>query len=1054
MVLARADFGRQEVQERTNRAPNDIGLLISAQRETLGTNMKVKALSMALAVSLVGAAASLSARGLPPNIEIFDIQGNGLSSTYAGQTVRIPDSVVTAVLADGFYLQTPDARADSDDSLTPNGIRVVTAGAPVYGAGGSVQVGHLVAATGSISEVGSETRLTVTLPLERIGTTVEPLPTAVEFSVASGKPRDRADNLSCFNNLSNFECFEGMRITMPTGRVATGNTTAAGDDFGPVYVSPFGERSLREKGLRFGSTPVPGNVLAGVWDGNPEVLVMDADRLGAVPNGTAIAGGASFTATGVLAVANGNYTLWPTTLNINAGSNTLPVAVTAAANAAMRVASFDLAALCDSTSNSPQPCSPTLPSTGQVTTQVDRLAQYMAEVLNGPEVVAVQNVENQAVLTQLAARLTALVPGSNYSGLMLEGTDPSGLDLAYLVDATRISGAAIEALGAGEIDPTQGGGIPLHRKPPLLLSATFNTPAPGAPQEFRVLNVYVADRTGVDAGTGSARERRFAQARSIAEMTQALQVPPALPLPVMVAGKFNAWNSTDGYVDVLGLISGAYTNDENLIDLLPFNIVSPLLRDSVSLLPVNARVTAVEVESFGALQGATDRRVGIGMAYDHVLMTNSAQQIASLSALGRGNADAPLKLREIGTGEVASSAFDAVVVDLEPNCRAVPASNTDGDTWCNLLDNCPVIANDDQLDTDGDLIGDVCDSDLDGDGVPNTQDNCPNMINPSQSDLDNDGLGDICDGDMDGDTVPNETDNCPVAANPGQEDFDSDGQGDACDPNADMVLSLSANPSTVVPGANFTATAGITHTGPQTVQTLILRINLPGQTTFQSINPGAWTCDSVPVGTPGATITCRRASMAPGNSQVSVTVQSNAGLLHGTQLPISAEVTPGDLNASNNAMTINVPVSVTSTDLRLVVFGPSPVVQVNDVLTFQNTINNLGQRGVTDLTFRVTRPAGTEFTAVTPQAGWSCSTASPSLVELVCTRNLDAGGQAQVAYDLTVLPAAAGTTIQVTGNVSSSAVPDPDNANNTVTLNFDVQGGGTLPDTIFADRFE
>lgn len=1016
--------------------------------------MKVNAVSMALAVSLLGAAATLPARGLPPNIEIFQIQGNGLSSTFVGQTVRIPDSVVTAVLADGLYLQTPDARADSEDSLTANGIRVVTAGAPVYGIGGSVQVGHLLAATGTVSEVGGETRLTVTQPLERIGTTVEPLPAPVEFSIASGKPRDRADYLSCFNNLSNFECFEGMRVSLPTGRVAIGNTTAAGDDFGPVYVSPFGARSLREKGLRFGSTPVAGNVLAGVWDGNPEVLVMDADRLGAVPAGTAIAGGASFSATGVLAVANGNYTLWPTSLNINAPSNTLPVPVSTSVNTAMRVASFDLTALCDSTHNSPQACSPTLPTPAQVITQVDRLAQYMANVLNGPEVIAVQNVENQAVLTQLASRLTTRVAGSSYSGMMLEGTDPSGLDLAYLVDTTRITGAVIEALGAGEIDPTQGGSVPLHRKPPLLLSGTFNTPAPGAPQDFRVLNVFVIDRAGVDAGTGSARERRFAQAKSIADLVQALQAPPALPLPIMIAGKFNAWNTTDGYVDVLGLVAGTYFNGENLLDVEPFNPVSPLLRDSVSMLPEGARVTATLVESFGAVQGASDRRVGIATAYDHLLLTNGAQQIARLAALGRGNADAPLKLRETGTADVASSAFDAVVVDLEPNCRAAPATNTDGDSWCNLLDNCPVIVNDDQLDTDGDLVGDVCDSDLDGDGVANPQDNCPNLINPAQSDLDNDGLGDICDDDMDGDNVLNDVDNCPVAPNPGQEDFDTDGAGDACDPNADMVLSLNASPSPVVAGANLTATAGVAHSGPQTVQTLILRINLPGQTTFQGLNAGAWTCEPVAVGTPGATITCRRPSMAPGNSQVSVTVQSSASLVHGTQLPISAEVTPGDLNVSNNTTSINVPVSVLSTDLRLVVFGPSPVVQVNDVLSFQNTINNLGQRSVSDLTFRVTRPAGAEFTAVQPEAGWSCSTISPSLNELVCTRSLDAGGQAQVGFDLTVLPAAAGTSFQVTGNVSSSSIPDPDTGNNTVTLNFDVEGGGGLPDPIFATGFE
>ena len=55
-----------------------------------------------------------------------------------------------------------------------------------------------------------------------------------------------------------------------------------------------------------------------------------------------------------------------------------------------------------------------------------------------------------------------------------------------------------------------------------------------------------------------------------------------------------------------------------------------------------------------------------------------------------------------------------------------------------LCDNCCGEANTDQLDTDHDSFGDLCDSDIDNDGLNNSEDNCKTVANPSQSDSDND----------------------------------------------------------------------------------------------------------------------------------------------------------------------------------------------------------------------------------------------------------------------------------------------------------------------------
>ena len=53
---------------------------------------------------------------------------------------------------------------------------------------------------------------------------------------------------------------------------------------------------------------------------------------------------------------------------------------------------------------------------------------------------------------------------------------------------------------------------------------------------------------------------------------------------------------------------------------------------------------------------------------------------------------------------------------------------------CMLLryDNCPHMANTNQLDTDKDQAGDACDEDIDDDKIENIEDNCPLVKNRDQ----------------------------------------------------------------------------------------------------------------------------------------------------------------------------------------------------------------------------------------------------------------------------------------------------------------------------------
>jgi hypothetical protein len=220
--------------------------------------------------------------------------------------------------------------------------------------------------------------------------------------------------------------------------------------------------------------------------------------------------------------------------------------------------------------------------------------------------------------------------------------------------------------------------------------------------------------------------------------------------------------------------------------------------------------------SDGVIDGTVDGAVTVvyETAALDVLSQDPATLIIPNTNISVADIEMELQTETAETGATTdASALDTIEVEVAP---AETNSDLDSDGVLNHDDDFPENP-EEQVDTDGDHIGDNADSDDDNDGwadelddfpldssqfldpaadrdadtIANGDDVCPLDADQDQTDTDGDGVGDACSDDDDGDGIANDgTDNCPLIANPDQLNTDAelvggDDLGDACDDDDD-----------------------------------------------------------------------------------------------------------------------------------------------------------------------------------------------------------------------------------------------------------------------------
>lgn len=589
-------------------------------------------------------AAKPQAQPLP----IHDIQGSGATSPLVGQRVTT-SGVVTASKSNGFFLQASDAEADNDPD-TSEAIFVFTSQTP------AVTTGQRIAVTGTVAEFrpasapNSLPLTELTNPTINLLAANVPLPQPVTLTAADLNPAGALDQL---------EKYEAMRVralnlvtVAPSGGSVNEQNATASPNGILFAVFEGSARPFREPGLEpFAPLPADAPCCVPRFDGNPERLRIDTRsslRLGQ-PGGPLLSGistGTRITSlTGPLDYTAGNYSILvdppaitqPGLVFVNEQTILNAVPVPAPRADEFTVASFNMERFFD-TIDDPNKSDAVL-TPAAFATRVNKASLAIRQVLRLPDILGVQEVENLATLQTIAAKINGDVmasgaPNPNYQAFLVEGNDPGGIDVGFLVRGERV--AVNDVMQSGKdttyTDPTNNQPALLNDRPPLVLRAVVQIPAGGRFAVTVIVN-HLRSLLGLDDPTSGARVRakRRAQAEFLANLIQVRQAANPTELIVSV-GDYNSFQFNDGYVDTIGTIKGTPTPAHQVV-LASNDLVNPDLFNLIDLLPAAQRYSYV----FD----------GNAQAIDHVLVTANLLPRVTRFHYARNNADFPEDLRAV-----------------------------------------------------------------------------------------------------------------------------------------------------------------------------------------------------------------------------------------------------------------------------------------------------------------------------------------------------------------------------------------------------------------------
>lgn len=378
-------------------------------------------------------------------------------------------------------------------------------------------------------------------------------------------------------------------------------------------------------------------------------------------------------------------------------------------------------------------------------------------------------------------------PSHNVTGGAVKGPLANANVVAYLLDtdAAEFKGNSIVVSSTGDNAQIQELKLPEPLDPPYILEFSVNTGTPGttdintglAPAVTTLRTVITEEK--LDSGEPVYATLLTTMALDIATLKADSNIAP-------YTGNGDKNTTTQEFLNALPIASSQVLSTLGL-GLTHFNIWdTPPLIDRTGASAEQQKAT-VEYRTANEALGALLQGMVAAAASNPTADAMLAELIADLAKNGIIDGDAGLLI----DSEVLN-----VITNVAPANLSIPNThnqNNPGPDNAYTVEDVEALLEHEttqtgaamdtwDLSTAAVTPGQVqVSSDTDGDNFLNIYDNCPFNSNPNQEDLDDDGKGDVCDLDDDGDGVPDDVDNCPLVANTNQDDADLDGVGNLCD---------------------------------------------------------------------------------------------------------------------------------------------------------------------------------------------------------------------------------------------------------------------------------